>query len=676
MKILIPKIDSFIQRMRWKAHFFVEPNNSDRIQSFGFESEKTPKPHPAMIAFENDLCNLANSLEFTKYRSDFQKRLQNDIKEIRNSPDMFVFADKTTNIYKMPPDSHDKMLLENVTSAYKLAPSNTERKINLEAKSIAKSLKLQDRIECIAEKTAFITLKDHKENFNTAPKCRLLNPAKSEIGIVSKHHLQAINNSIRTITNLNQWRNTSTVIDWFKSIELKESMRFIQFDIVDFYPSISEKLLDNALNFAKSIVEIDQETIKIIKHACKSILFTNDKVWVKKSSDLFDVTMGSFHGAELCELTGLFILHQLRERFPDVNLGLYRDDGLGCCAAQPGPARDRMRKEITELFKANGLEITICMNATRVDFLDVTFDLVKELYYPFKKPNNDLLYINCKSNHPPNIIKQLPIMIEKRLSDLSFSSKEFNESKDAYEKALKDSGYNTKLVFRQPQARKRTRSRSILWFNPPFNAALSTNIGKQFLSLIDKHFPPHNKFHKIFNRNTIKISYSCTPNMKSIINSHNKSLNNPPTDPTMPCNCRNKAACPMEGECRRSAIVYKATISANDGTPPMEYIGSTENEFKTRFANHKTSFNNYHRRSATKLSQEVWRLKAEDKPTDVSWVIQHKSRPYRCGTRRCDLCTSEKLAILRNDPSRTLNRRSEIANKCKHRGKYKLGNVK
>ena len=68
--------------------------------------------------------------------------------------------------------------------------------------------------------------------------------------------------------------------------------------------------------------------------------------------------------------------------------------------------------------------------------------------------------------------------------------------------------------------------RNIKWFNPPFSQTVSTNVGKRFLNLLDKHFPPNNQLHKIFNRNTVKVSYSCTPNVGSIIKSHNKNLTN------------------------------------------------------------------------------------------------------------------------------------------------------
>ena len=163
--------------------------------------------------------------------------------------------------------------------------------------------------------------------------------------------------------------------------------------------------------------------------------------------------------------------------------------------------------------------------------------------------------------------------------------------------------------------------------------------------------------------------------MKSIISSHNKTLSEPNHEIAKPCNCR-RQICPLEGECRTTAIVYKATATTADETETKEYIGSTETEFKLRLANHKHSFCNEQQRSATKLSQFVWLLKSENKPVEIHWKIQRKCRPYKCGSRKCDLCITEKYEILKSDPENTLNRRTEIAIKCRHRFKYKLRSLK
>ena len=129
--------------------------------------------------------------------------------------------------------------------------------------------------------------------------------------------------------NVNQWRNTQNVIEWLGSIEEKTRHSFTSFDIVDFYPSISENLLDQALSWASNLADTSDEDISIIKHARKSLLFNHGRPWIKNNnSNLFNVTMGSYDGAEICELVGLFILNHLGKKFGKKNIGLYRDDGL------------------------------------------------------------------------------------------------------------------------------------------------------------------------------------------------------------------------------------------------------------------------------------------------------------------------------------------------------------
>ena len=299
------------------------------------------------------------------------------------------------------------------------------------------------------------------------------------------------------------------------------------------------------------------------------------------------------------------------------------------------------------------------------------------IYRPFKKNNSTLLYIDNGSNHPPNIKRQLPLMIEKRLTELSCNEHEFNKCKGDYEKALSDSGYHHRLRYSPAPPKRRNRSRNITWFHPPYNAAVKTNIGKKFLELIDKHFPPHNKYSKIFNRNTLKLSYSCTPSMKNIITSHNKQLTSKrDTEEPLACNCR-KYTCPLNGECRSSAVVYKATVlSSTDQAKTKEYIGMAETDFKLRFYNHEYSFKNRQQRTKTTLSQYVWKMKDEGEPFEIKWNLLAKCRPYQCGSRNCDLCTTEKYKILFNQSDSNLNKRNEIANNCKHRAKFKLKNIK
>ena len=154
-----------------------------------------------------------------------------------------------------------------------------------------------------------------------------------------------------------------------------------------------------------------------------------------------------------------------------------------------------------------------------------SFNLTDSSYCPFNNTNNEINYVHKQSNHPPSIIQQLPLSVERRLSKLSSNEKIFNDSILIYQEALIKAGYNHKLTYQKHDQKKdnpQQRKRQIIWFNPPYSKNVTTKVGKFFLSLIDKHFPPHHKLHKLFNLNNVKISCSCLPNIKSLINGHNK----------------------------------------------------------------------------------------------------------------------------------------------------------
>ena len=201
--------------------------------------------------FERDLLDTIKLIKFRIVKDNFQKKLKEDILNIKSSADVYAFADKTTNIYKLPPQDCKTLLHENITKSYKKSPTRLEKSINLETKETAAEIELNDRIEYMAKAPAYITLKDHNNNFRSAHPCRLINPCKSEIGKISKSILENINRNLVKLLQVNQWRNSESVIKWFYSIENQSQCKFIQLDIAGFYPSISEKILDNAILFAQ-----------------------------------------------------------------------------------------------------------------------------------------------------------------------------------------------------------------------------------------------------------------------------------------------------------------------------------------------------------------------------------------------------------------------------------------
>ena len=441
----------------------------------------------------------------------------------------------------------------------------------------------------------------------------------------------------------------------------------------EFYPSITEELLLKALDFASQHTNITEKEIEAIMHTKKTLLHESNNIWCKSTST-FDVTMGSFDGAEACEIVGTYLLSQLNHL--DINVGLYRDDGLATCCKTPLET-EKIKKEICRIFHANNLKITIEANKKVVDYLDISLDLNTGLYKPYSKPNNKVLYVHKESNHPPAILKNIPLNINNRLAAISSNQTVFEQSIKQYDEALKESGYKYKLKFEKPneENNSNSRKRKILWFNPPYSETVATNIGKKFLQLIDEHFPKENKLHKIFNRNSTKVSYSTMPNLQQIIDSHNKSKLRRPKDPTTNlCNCRQPTSCPIENKCLDKSIIYQATVHRNDNSTQETYIGLTEGTFKQRYTTHKHSFSNSTRRHVTALSKHIWQLKDNNINYTISWKIIAHARPYSTASKTCNLCLTEKYFILFKPEMSTLNSRNELASSCRHRKKHLLCN--
>ena len=130
-----------------------------------------------------------------------------------------------------------------------------------------------------------------------------------------------------------------------------------------------------------------------------------------------------------------------------------------------------------------------------------------------------LTYIHKDSCHPPTIFKNLVNNISRRISTLSSNRDIFNTAAPYYNNALREGGHTDSIRFlekTQPNTRKKkNRKRKILWYAPPFSLNAQTNVGKKFLDIIDKHFTPDSRYRKIFNRNSVKTSYSAMPNIKS-----------------------------------------------------------------------------------------------------------------------------------------------------------------
>ena len=174
--------------------------------------------------------------------------------------------------------------------------------------------------------------------------------------------------------------------------------------------------------------------------------------------------MGACNGAEVCTLIGIFSLNMLGRQYNTKNIDLYRDDGLSIFKNCSGLQMEKIKKHLHQVFKHNGLDVIVECNMKKVNYLDVTFNLNDDTYQPYQKPDNIIQRIHVESNHPPNIIKQIPKTIEKRLSQLSFNEEIFNESAPFDEDKLHQSGYQQILKYNPVNTKthnKRNHKRNI-----------------------------------------------------------------------------------------------------------------------------------------------------------------------------------------------------------------------
>ena len=209
-----------------------------------------------------------------------------------------------------------------------------------------------------------------------------------------------MNSKIVKSTGINQWKNTDAVIKWFNKMPNKANRSFICFDIVDFYPSISEELLNEALSFD----DITENEKAIIMKAKQSLLFNKSTTWRKKTSNsLFDVTMGSFDGAETCELVGSYLLSKLSAEYGN-DIGLYRDDGLAAFNKSPRET-ENIKKRICKVFNDHNLKITIEANKKYHRTDNPLIQLPHHTRKPCGRAASTIVFITTPSHQSRNVKK-------------------------------------------------------------------------------------------------------------------------------------------------------------------------------------------------------------------------------------------------------------------------------
>ena len=178
---------------------------------------------------------------------------------------------------------------------------------------------------------------------------------------------------------------------------------------------------------------------------------------------------------------------------------------------------------------------------------------------------------------------------------------------------------------------------------------VKSNIGKDFLKLVDKAFPPDNPLSGLFNRQTVKLSYKRMPNMSQAVAGHNSKLlsEERQAEQELGCNCiGGLTTCPVEGKCQTTGVVYQASVKEITTGKIETYTGATARRFKDRLYEHRADMNSEEGRTKTALSAHIWGLKDQNIQYEVSWKIRYRGPDYNPITKKCRICLREKHFIM------------------------------
>ncbi|GAB1607445.1 hypothetical protein Ahia01_001028000 [Argonauta hians] len=505
----------------------------------------------------------------------------------------------------------------------------------------------------------------------------------------------------------------------------------------------------------------------------------------KDNQELYDLSMGSEDSAEVTDLVGIFLLNEINKKFPTLSGGAYRDDLLFITNVGPRSYNNlikdmralfntfSLKLDINpETKRVDFLDVTLDLNlniyepyhkpneylqyvhrnsnhppyvlesipksvAARISSLSSNADIFNKHINHYQQAINKaghnctLQYISDPSNHPnnnPHLNNQDTYALNNTYNIQPNNRRQYNhhpnnnEINSCYTITY---NYNTNNINSQNRRYTKPKSsykgKNVIFYHPPYNRLLKTKLGKCFFKLLDKHFPKNHKYHKIINRNTVKLSYSTTNNLKQIIdnsnsrklglfmeNKHNLSANNnsfnrgtsnsdqenytsnnnntnncnnnmdsnsTPTNPLRNCNCRNRQSCPGSPICKTKNIIYCCKVQTQSTS--SLYIGQTTQQFRSRISSHLFSFRQENLRNSTSLSKLIHTYNEKGTPYSVVWSILDKAAPCVKLKQKCNLCIAETYHILKlRKDNNVLNNINETLISCPHRRNLNFTNYR
>ena len=228
-EMMIKAIEKFGRNLSWRALFKLNPSHVRNVKEcYGFRSTRAAPRIAELKAFEKDLVKLLQNIKFRKRSNKFLGELNKQCRKISQQNKLIVPADKTTNNYLVTTEKYKSLVNKEIHKNYrKETPKNVE-KVNKEHGKTVRELELDDRVFKTAPRNAFVTLKDHKPDFQNRPSVRLINPTKPEIGKIAMQILDNMVKEIRSKTGLKQCTNTMEVINWFKELKNRNRLSWLR----------------------------------------------------------------------------------------------------------------------------------------------------------------------------------------------------------------------------------------------------------------------------------------------------------------------------------------------------------------------------------------------------------------------------------------------------------------
>ena len=198
---LISSLEIFRTDIAWRSYIYLNPADIEKKNTYDFRTTKCAPSVPELKEFETELIELVRNVKFRRtVRNTLQNTLRSNMSENQQDQRLYVATDKSNNYYRMELEDHQKLLHRSVTKDYLKVNDEVVNEVNLIDKAIVEDLEIENRVYSHSRNEAFISLKDHKDNFFNNPKCRLLNSAKSSVGKVSKQILSRIVSNLRNLS--------------------------------------------------------------------------------------------------------------------------------------------------------------------------------------------------------------------------------------------------------------------------------------------------------------------------------------------------------------------------------------------------------------------------------------------------------------------------------------------